>query len=105
MTERSRRNFTPEEKAKILREQITEAKPVSEICERYEIHPTLFYRWQNEAMDNLAKTFERDKKNKWMQTHLEEKIVRLEKKLSQKNEVLSELMEEHVALKKSLGED
>jgi hypothetical protein len=55
-------------------------------------------------MDNLAKTFERDKKNKWMQTHLEEKIVRLEKKLSQKNEVLSELMEEHVALKKSLGE-
>jgi len=31
-------------------------------------------------------------------------IARLEKKLTQKNEVLSELMEEHVALKKTLGE-
>jgi hypothetical protein len=28
----------------------------------------------------------------------------LEQKLTQKNEVLSELMEEHVKLKKSLGE-
>jgi hypothetical protein len=31
-------------------------------------------------------------------------VAALEEKLARKNEVLSELMEEHVALKKSLGE-
>jgi hypothetical protein len=35
---------------------------------------------------------------------LERKVSALEEKLARKNEVLSELMEEHVALKKSLGE-
>ena len=35
---------------------------------------------------------------------LEKKIKKLEQKLVTKNEVLSELMEEHIALKKSLGE-
>jgi len=34
---------------------------------------------------------------------LEKKVSELEEKLSRKNEVLSELMEEHVALKKVLG--
>jgi hypothetical protein len=31
-------------------------------------------------------------------------VAALEEKLTRKNEVLAELMEEHVALKKSLGE-
>jgi uncharacterized coiled-coil protein SlyX len=35
---------------------------------------------------------------------LEKRISQLEQKLTQKNEVLSELREEHVKLKKSLGE-
>jgi transposase len=34
----------------------------------------------------------------------EEKIARLEAKLQQKNEVISELMEENVRAKKSIGE-
>ena len=35
---------------------------------------------------------------------LEQKVTALEQKLTQKNEVLAELMEEHLAIKKSLGE-
>ena len=35
---------------------------------------------------------------------LEKKIVQLENKLRNRNEVLSDLMEEHVNLKKTLGE-
>ena len=37
-------------------------------------------------------------------TALERKVSALEEKLARKNDVLAELMEEHVALKKSLGE-
>lgn len=36
-------------------------------------------------------------------TKLERKVAELEEKLARKNEVLSELMEEHVNLKKNLG--
>jgi transposase-like protein len=104
MPERNRRNFTPEEKANILKQHLAEQKPVSDLCEKYGLHPTVFYRWQKELFENAPKAFQKDK-GKWMRTHLEEKVARLEKKLSQKNEVLSELMEEHIALKKSLGED
>ena len=34
----------------------------------------------------------------------QQRIVKLEQKIRQKNEVLAELMEEHVALKKALGD-
>ena len=37
-------------------------------------------------------------------THLAGRVEQLESKLSLKNEVLSELMEEHLLLKKSAGE-
>jgi len=37
-------------------------------------------------------------------SRLEKKIAALEGKLSQKNEVLAELMEEYVSLKKNFGE-
>ena len=37
--------------------------------------------------------------------HLERKIEPLERKLSNKDEVIAEIMHEHVALKKKLGQD
>jgi len=39
-----RRQFTPEQKVKILKEHLSENKPVSDICDRYEINPVIFYR-------------------------------------------------------------
>jgi hypothetical protein len=62
----------------------------------------MFFRWQKEFFENGERAF---RKNKDMQTRfLEDKVTKLENKLNQKNEVLSELMQEHVTLKKTLGE-
>lgn len=44
------------------------------------------------------------KARKGVKDHKAKRIETLEKKLQTKNEVLSELMEEHVKLKKNLGE-
>lgn len=49
-----------------------------------------------------AAAFDRNKTKK--QKKEEAKIQALEQKIHRKNEVLSELMEEHVKLKKDLGE-
>lgn len=41
-----RRHYTPEQKVNILREHLIERTPVSDLCDRHGIAPTLFYQWQ-----------------------------------------------------------
>ena len=99
---KQRTNYSPEEKVGILKRHFVENTPVSDLCERYGMHPNVFYRWQKEFFENGAKAFERKSSRPSLAD--KKRIEYLEAKLTQKNEVLSELMEEYVALKKSLGE-
>jgi transposase len=99
---KKRKNYTPEAKIKLLREHLVEGTPVSEICDRNQLQPTVFYRWQRQFFENGALVFERGKDRET--TALKKKITKLEEKLVTKNEVLGELMEDHIELKKSLGE-
>jgi transposase len=98
---KERKNYTAQEKVAILRRHLVEHVPVSEVCEQNHIQPTQFYRWQQELFENGAQAFER--KNSRPSQADKQRIAYLEAKLSQKNEVLSELMEDHVKLKKTLG--
>jgi ribonucleotide reductase beta subunit family protein with ferritin-like domain len=87
----------------MLKEHLLENKPISQICDENNLHVTVFQRWTQQLFENSASAFE--KKNKHEELMWQKKALKLERKLVKKNEVLSELMEEHVALKKSLGED
>ena len=99
---KKRKNYTPEEKATILKKHLLEKVAVSDLCDQYGLHPTVFHRWMKEFFENAALAFQKQRDTRTKK--LEKKVTQLEGKLSQKNEVLSELMEEHVKLKKSLGE-
>ncbi len=79
-----------------------EKKVLSDLCDENNIHPTMFYRWQKELFSNAA--FALNNSNAKEIVRWKKKTLELEEKLTRKNEVLSELMEEHIALKKSLGE-
>jgi len=59
------------------------------------LQPTVFYRWQKEFFENGAAAFEQ----KAPPNHSadQERIACLEKKIQTKDEVLAELMAEHVA--------
>jgi len=100
--EGKRKRLSAEEKAVVLRRHLVDKVAVSELCEEYGIQPTVFYRWQKQLFEGAANLFERQSPKKDRRS--EEKVQALEAKLRKKDEVLSELMEEHVALKKSLGE-
>lgn len=104
--DRERRQFTSAQKVAILREHLLEGVPISAVCERHKINPTLFYRWQGQFFENGAAAFETPKcrPGRKAEDAQVRKIEALEAKLKQKNEVLAELLEEHVALKKNLGE-
>jgi transposase-like protein len=101
MTKR-RNKYTPDEKVSILKRHLVDKVPVSDICDRHGLSPTVFYRWQKQFFENGSAAFVTRRKSK--QTHQERRISELEKKLAVKNEVVSELMEAHLKLKKNLGE-
>ena len=97
-----RKNYTPAEKVAILRRHLIDRVAVSDLCDQYQLQPTLFYAWQKQFFENGAAAFERG--NGSPQTTLQRTIAALREKLQRKNEVVAELMEEHIQLKKELGE-
>lgn len=100
---KKRKNYSPEEKVSILKEHLVNGVTVSELCDRHQLHPTVFYRWQRQLFEQGTAAFQNDEKREVKQ--LKQKIEKLENKVVKKNEVLGELMEAHIALKKSLGEE
>ena len=78
---------------------------MSEICDKRGLNPTLFYHWQKKLFEEGAVVFEQPRAKSNRQKAAEvRRIEALEAKVQEKNEVLAELMGEHVALKKTLGE-
>jgi transposase len=99
---KQRKHYTPEEKVAILGRHLLEQVPISELCDKRGLQPTVFYRWQKEFFENGASAFEQKRQNN--HSAEQERISYLEKKIQTKDEVLAEMMAEHVALKKALGE-
>ncbi len=96
-----RKNYTPEDKVSILRKHLVEGTPVSELCDQYQLQPTVFCRWQKQFFKKGAIVFEGGKGGET--ATLKRTITKLEEKIATKNEVLGELMEDHIELKKVLG--
>src|SRR4051812_657797 len=97
-----RKHYTPTEKVAILRRHLLEKTSISDLCDQYHLKPTVFYSWQRQLFENGAAAFER--KNRSAESEHQRTIAALREKLRRKDEVVPELMEEHVRLKKSLGE-
>ena len=103
-SKQARTQYSGKEKIKILRKHLIEKVPVSEICDEYKIAVSVFYKWQAQLFEQGEKVFSQtNREEKTKPSILEQKIVGLEEKLMRKAEVLSELMEEHIKLKKNLG--
>lgn len=99
---KTRKNYTGQEKVSILKRHLLEQIPISDLCDKYNLQPSVFNRWMKEFFENGAAAFAKD--NSRQQRAEEKRIQKLEAKLQTKNEVLSELLEEHIQLKKDLGE-
>jgi len=99
---KQRKHYTAEEKVAILRRHLLEQVPISELCDKQGLQPTVFYRWQKEFFENGAAAFQPNAPRN--RSAEQERIDYLEKKIQTKAGVLAELMAEHVAVKKTLGE-
>ena len=99
---KERKHYTPQEKTAILREHLINKVPVSDLCDQHGIHPTLFYRWQKLMFEGMGSLFEPKQDSE--ASKLRKQVETLHAKLSNKDMVIAQIMEEYVSLKKSLGE-
>jgi transposase-like protein len=74
------------------------------LCDELDLYPNQFYDWLKKFFENGHLAFGNGRKSKAVEDAKDKKIDQLEAKLTRKNEVLAELMEEHTLLKKELGE-
>ena len=102
MSKKTRKRFTAQEKVAILRLHLLEHVAISDLCDQHGVYPTMFYRWQKEFFENGAAALE--PRSRRPTDAKDQRIALLEQKLQRKHEVLSELMEEHIKLKKEFGE-
>ncbi len=98
-----RRHLSPEQKVAIVKQHLIDNIAVSDLCEQHQIQPTSFYQWQKILFENGGAAFGRKAKPAGKSTE-QRKIEKLEAKIVNKNEVISELMEENVKAKKANGE-
>ena len=101
---KKRRNFTADQKAEILKRHLSDKVPISDLCEEYNIQPSMFYGWQKQLLDNLSSALANDRKRDSRERELERKVQALEQRLNKKNNVIAEISEEYVQLKKEIGE-
>jgi transposase len=107
MSHQTRRKFSAEDKAAILRKHLVDKNPVSDVCDEYGIQPSVFYTWQRQLMENMASALDGGsghRQRNGREEKLASKVEALEAKLAKKDNVIAEILEEHVKLKKELGE-
>jgi transposase len=100
----TRRHFTAEQKAEIVRRHLAGKEAVSDLADELGLQPSLIHNWVNQVLAQAEQAFDRPSGKRRLEEAKERKIAHLEAKLANKNEVIAELMQEHVELKKELGD-
>lgn len=102
---RVRRHHAAAQKAAALKKHHVDKVPVSDVCEELSLQPSVFYGWQRLLFENAEQVLVTSKTAaNPREKELEAKIAALEAKLARKDSVIAEISEEHVRLKKELGE-
>ena len=97
-----RRHFSAPQKAEIVRRHLSGKEPVSNLADEFQLQPTQIHAWVKQVLDRAEQAF--TSAGRPPDDGKDRKIAALQEKLAKKNEVVAELMEEHVQLKKELGE-
>lgn len=104
MSTETRRVFTPQQKAEIVRRHLAGKEPVSHLAAEFQVQPSQIHGWVKMVLDQAEAAFQRQAGNRRADDGKDRRIAQLEEKVVQKNEVIAELLEENVRAKKANGE-
>jgi len=103
---KQKKRYTSEEKTMILREHLEDQVAISELAEKYKLHPNAIYTWKKQmfesAPENLTKTNKKIEKD---QREAQRRIAELEALLSKREALIAELVEDNIYLKKKTSGD
>jgi transposase len=107
-----RKQISGPDKLAILQAYLVERKSIADLCDEHGLQPSQIYYWQRQLFEQGAAVFDRKPGRKGQAASAEARqiakletiIAKQELKLADKNEVISELMEENVKAKKASGE-
>ena len=60
-----RNSYSPEFKAKVVREVLREDKTLSQVAAAHGVHPTQVSQWRDQALSGMAGLFSRAKESDW----------------------------------------
>ena len=95
----NRKRYTAEEKIKILRELQEDGKSISQVAEKHGIHPNNIFKWRKQHLEMGIRGFQTTR-NDISAKAKDRKIAVLENKVKLKDEVIAELAQELMELKK-----
>jgi len=101
---RTRRHFTAEQKAEVVRRHVIGKEAVSDLAEELGLQPSQIHQWVKQVLDQADKAFQRTGGSRRNEAAKDRQIEQLQARLVDKNEVIAELMEENVKSKKANGE-
>ena len=93
----ARKRYSPEDKVKILREHLDNNVSVSELAEKYDLHPSMIRNWKKELFEGALDTFSGKHKNRKSKNSKEKQ---LEEKVASMQDVITEITTENVKLRK-----
>jgi transposase len=94
-----RKRYTAEEKVKILREVLEDGKQISQVAEKYGLSPNNIFKWRKQLFEEGLQTFQIKRPDISGKSE-ERRITALEDRIKQKDEIIAELAEELLVLKK-----
>ena len=96
----TKRRFTADEKFRILEEGRQPGTSVAEVCRRHQITSSLFYKWEGDVKKAAMVALSGQKS----QVRDDGRERELLDKISRLRAVISEITEENLQLKKTLGD-
>ena len=101
MARKKKRQFTVEQKVRILEEARQPNTTVAEVCRRHGMDGTTYYRWEKQAKEGMREALSGQRRVR--PGAQEREIERLMGELDQKSRIIAEVVEENLALKKGLS--
>lgn len=99
---KERRRFSPEQKVMIIRELLENNVPISQLAEKYQLHPNDIYNWKKKLFEGAGDLFGSNHSNQKQKTAEQKRIEKLEAKLRDRDEAIAMLLKENIEIKKSI---
>jgi len=94
-----KKRLRPEKKVEILREHLGNNISISELSEKYKVHPNIISMWKKTLFEGAVEIF--TQKHTTNESVNERKIKELEEILKKRDKIIAEIVTENIDLKKN----